>query len=504
MSDIPLGHSGIPTTTGQPEVAPENLLTRGYAKRSLAALEAEFVESNDINAMAPSSAVLQSDYLIMDDAHNLGEKVDMSESVAPLSTTTATVGPAAKRPRYTAADHESAAVSEADFAQLKPVIQPRSGSKSPSSGDHATMTTATPTTRPRASSISWARSVSDLVPPPSQLAPICLDEEDAAKVLGRPMDSSSARFTSLGESQPSRMDIDSEEGQQGKTANSSSPGVSSSSSPSLFIPSHQSHGGQQTEHRRSISGASASSSSTQQGATGTTFGYARKGTQPRPVLIKIIDDEESESIRERAKRDSITQGLNDTELNDLKQTEKDEEEDLASGRGHDHESDSDVALPKEDPIVHDWDREELDDESDTSAVTSTASSPRPMSQRRRSIESDIRRASGQASSSQHSSSLRKSHVRDSRRKKKKSDDDDDDYDDDRDSLLDPEREVAMMSEDQEAELHNMHLRLENQRDFQDAAGLDLGEEDAQAVNEEGQYGGILEDDDEGEDYWENR
>ena len=50
----------------------------------------------------------------------------------------------------------------------------------------------------------------------------------------------------------------------------------------------------------------------------------------------------------------------------------------------------------------------------------------------------------------------------------------------------------------------MHVKLENQREFQNAAGLNLDKGDTQALNEDGQHGGPIEDDDEGGDYWENR
>ncbi|KAG0055789.1 hypothetical protein BGZ83_007369 [Gryganskiella cystojenkinii] len=508
-------HSGVPTTTGQVEVAPENLITRGYPKRSLAALETEFVESNDINAMAPSSAVLQSDYLIMDDAHNLDERVDMADSVPPTSsssssssssTTAATGGPAAKRLRYT---KDNSPILDADLAQLKPVIQPRKSISGDASNDHTTAPSQQQ--KPRSSSISWARSVSDLVPPSSHLAPVYLDEANATKVFGEPIDSSSTKLAlgghhGRGEQQHSTsMDIDSSEGdKQGSSGTHSSAAGSSSVSSSIFLPPHpQPHSG---EHRRSISRESSSSGTPSNHSNNAT---TKKGVQ-RPVRIQLIDEVESSTLQERAKRDSAIQ--EEEEQEDDKELEKEEESLVTGNRQRRNQANDDsegLALPKEDPMVHDWDREELDDDqsgtepsSQATSGTSSPAAPFASSQRRRSIENDIRRASGHATSSSSSQPTHSSHLRKSRRKKDVDDDNEDE--DDRDSLMDPEREVAMMSEDQEAELHNMHLRLENQREFQDVAGLDLGEEDAQAVNEDGQYGGVLEDDDEGEDYWENR
>lgn len=117
LADI---HRTVQTTTNTIEPAPELLLTRGCEKRSLAALEPEFVDSNDINGMAPSSAVLQSDFLIMDDSNNLEDKADMTSRIHSISTAPSPLPPQ-KRVRYAHSENEPTA---SDFAQLEPVIQP--------------------------------------------------------------------------------------------------------------------------------------------------------------------------------------------------------------------------------------------------------------------------------------------------------------------------------------------------------------------------------------------
>ncbi|KAI1320301.1 hypothetical protein EDD11_001516 [Mortierella claussenii] len=460
-----LQHAGIQTTTSALEAAPENLLVRGYNKRSLAALEPEFVDNSDINAMAPSSAILQSDFLVKDDNHNLDDKVDMADRVilshAPLSPP----APLPKRVRYAPSNNEPTA---ADYALLNPVIQPsneeaanthhtrsRSSSSSPSS-------TSDSSSRPnRPHSVSRRRSIADLVPSSGRRTSVLMDEPEATTIYGEPVDSSSAGLA---------MDISDDEPPAPPALASTYPGSSKLTAGNAA-------------RRNSVSSA-------------------KKGIQ-RPVRIQLLDKAESEQIREQARRDSVS--------SDMDQDQQDQEDD------HDSDSQerrilqsrvddqSDVALQKEDPAVHDWDKEELDDEENSSATPSSmGESPMPYesTERRRSIANDIRRAAGTSGAGTEES--KHSSRRSGRGASSRKDRDDDEDDDHWDPLLDPEREVAVMTEDQEAELHNVHLRLENQRDFQDAASLDLGEDDAQAVNEDGQYGGAIEDDDEGEDYWENR
>lgn len=232
---------------------------------------------------------------------------------------------------------------------------------------------------------------------------------------------------------------------------------------------------------------------------------ARKNSMQWPVRIQLLDEQESETLDQaRASADQL-----------------DEEDDEEEHHGVSHDTSNlvqkkkrtgladDIALPPEDPIVHDWDKEELDDEDNDSNYgsqpDSASSSPRrrdPVYRKRKSIEEDIRRAAGEDHRSHHYK--QRHHL--SNAIDNDDDDDDDDDDDERRDFLhgDPERDIAVMSEDQEADLHNVHLRLENQRDFQDAAGLDLGEGESESFNDDGRYGGAIEDDDEGEDFWENR
>ncbi|KAI8605190.1 hypothetical protein EDD21DRAFT_364168 [Dissophora ornata] len=174
-------HGAMQTTTDTPVPAPEVLLTRPYEKRSLAAMEPEFVDNNDINGMAPSSAILQSDFLIMDDANNLEDKVDMSHKVG---LTHKPMPPASKRVRYTTQENEP---TSSDYAQIEPIIQPadktNSAARRPSSsrsGSHSTM--------------SRRRSIADLVHPSRHHPPVYVDEPESTAVCGEPVDSSSATF----------------------------------------------------------------------------------------------------------------------------------------------------------------------------------------------------------------------------------------------------------------------------------------------------------------------
>ena len=198
-----------------PAPAPENLLTRGYSKRSLAAIEPEFVDSNTLDASAPSSSVLQSDYLIIDENGNLGEHLDMSGEVragagagagavgipSPASSATSTTavvggesggsGHAVKRVRYSFSDgdgnHHRPTV--ADLSVLQPVIQPDNSLRrelgSQQHGHH-THHHNHPT---HSHSLSRARSVADLLPSTTDVAPLDMDE-DASEVMGDPVDSS--------------------------------------------------------------------------------------------------------------------------------------------------------------------------------------------------------------------------------------------------------------------------------------------------------------------------
>lgn len=218
---------------------------------------------------------------------------------------------------------------------------------------------------------------------------------------------------------------------------------------------------------------------------------SKKGVQ-RLIRIQLIDGAESEELQEQVRRASTSE-----QSSSWSPDHGPIEEDSAVDEANlmlmsDTDSEGDVALPKEDPTIHDWDVEELDDEGSRS---DTSSSTRNLSRMPQVLgRSSLRREAD--FELKHTSSSRTRHFAGTGRDR----DDDDDWD----PLRDPEREVPAMSEDQEADLHNVHMRQENRREFQDAAGLDLGEGDALAVNEDGQYGGAIEDDDEGEDYWENR
>ncbi|KAF9966598.1 hypothetical protein BGZ70_001856 [Mortierella alpina] len=504
------GHGFIQTTSNTLEPAPEVLLTRGCDKRSFAALEPEFVDSNDINGMAPASAVLQSDHLVIDDDHNLDEKFDMSGRVIlTTAPSDATQPPVPKRTRLSQDDVRPTA---SDFAQLQPIIQPDSKREPGDQHVHHHRHTHAPREPPATShSLSRRRSIADLVPPSSHRAPVNVDEPEAMVAYGEPMDSSSAALTlddSEEEDQPPPALTAQYPGSKGTAASGSSSepalkdqhqdsehrfnpmrrpsgpssGSSGSSSRQNSISQDPRHSASSKTNSTLFMPASHSSGPLDQRRNSTTS--LRKAPQ-RPVRIQILDEAESEKIMEKSRHDAssneelfLSQQSNQTPHQDPYRT-------LAVD-----DSDADIALPKEDPVIHDWDEEELEDEeSGTSTPTATTGTSTPQFLTSHSYNSNMNDqvpVSTQVEQQQ------------------KRNDDEDPDDDDRDILCDPEREISVMSETQEADLHNMHVRLENQREFQDAAGLDLGEDDAQALNEDGQYGGAIEDDDEGDDYWENR
>lgn len=205
-----------------PEPAPENLLTRGYSKRSLAAIEPEFVDSNTLDAPAPSSSVLQSDYLIIDENGNLGEHLDMSGEVLPTTgagagpgavmgsipspatsatSTTAVVGGEsggsghpAKRVRYSFSEGDGSShqlrPTPAELSVLQPIIQPDNSLRRELGGQqhgHHTHHHHSHATHPH--SVSRGRSVADLLPSTTDVAPLDMDE-DASEAMGDPVDSS--------------------------------------------------------------------------------------------------------------------------------------------------------------------------------------------------------------------------------------------------------------------------------------------------------------------------
>lgn len=197
-----------------PEAAPENLLTRGYSKRSLAAIEPEFVDSNTLDAPAPSSSVLQSDYLIIDEHGNLGEHLDMSGEVPPIAgagaggavgipspassatSTTAVVGGEsggsghpAKRVRYSFSEGDGShhRPSAAELSVLQPVIQPDNSLRREQGGQQHGHHTHHHNHHTH--SLSRGRSVADLLPSTTDVAPLDMDE-DASEAMGDPIDSS--------------------------------------------------------------------------------------------------------------------------------------------------------------------------------------------------------------------------------------------------------------------------------------------------------------------------
>ncbi|KAF9186574.1 hypothetical protein BGZ51_001929 [Haplosporangium sp. Z 767] len=506
-ADTAFGHATVPTTTSTAEAAPEVLLTRGCNKRSLAAVGVEFIDSNDINGSAPTSSVLQSDYLIIDDDDNLNDKVDKAPEVT--LPTQPPHPPLSKRTRYSSEPQLTAS----DYALLQPIIQPDNKRESGHQHNHGEHThTIGRDLSQRTHPFTRRRSMADLIPASNQGAVVCFDEPEATAIYGEPMDSGSA---TLG------MDIIGEEEQEHEQEDDALaakyPGPTRTSAiktsndppPLKHLGSDPMSTGRDIskDRKNSISQNPATSRNSSSIFMPTSHVHTHSATRPlprrnssanskkeppRPVRIQLLDQAESEMIMQKAQQnDSSSSSSWDQDL----QPSHDHEQDLQK------DDDEAIALPREDPIVHDWDQEELQDEDSECDSISFVPEPdqlqvpslAPMSTRRRSIVESIREGVERDSEKK---SLARDGARDT--------DNGDDEDDDRDSLRDPEREVAMMSEDQEADLRNTHLRWENQREFQDAAGLDLGEDDAQAINEDGQYGGTIEDDDEGEDYWENR
>ncbi|KAG0031932.1 hypothetical protein BGZ81_000281 [Podila clonocystis] len=489
--DTPLPHGSIQTTTGTAEPAPEVLLTKGYSKRSLAAIEPEFVDSSDINGMAPSSAA---------NAPDPPRDVRLP-----------------KRVRYM----DDSKLTASDFAHLEPIITPKdeqpptffsasSSSASSSSGLFRRNSSSSSSSFGHPHTQSRKRSIADLVPPSSSQEPVYLDETRAINEYGEPVDSSAASLAmdlswdgpgllprvhhesieDSGKIKTKIMAKTNDTMRLKEPISTASPAPSSSSSttsksPLFMPPSHSS---------RPLLPHQDSSCSNNGSTDAKRTTPVRKNSIQRP----------SETL-DQARRASADQ-----------LDEEDDDEEHHGVVSHDGSYvvqkkkrtgvADDIALLPEDPIVHDWDKEELDDEDDDSNYgsqsDSVSSSPRrrdPVYRKRKSIEEDIRRAAGEDD--------HRSHHRQRHHLSNAIDDDDGDDDDDErhDSLHgDPERDIAVMSEDQEADLHNIHMRLENQREFQDAAGLDLGEGESESFNDDGRYGGAIEDDDEGEDFWENR
>ncbi|KAG0377018.1 hypothetical protein BGX24_006840 [Mortierella sp. AD032] len=587
-------HGGLQTTTNQPEAAPEILLTRGYSKRSLAAMEPEFVDSNTLDAHAPSSSVLQSDYLIIDDMDRLGEHLDMAGEVptpcssgsqaspaaggANLSLMTSTGSSesaaaahahAAKRVRYSFPDDGQPRPTAADLSILQPVIQPdnRRELGGQQHGHHHHHQNNTPQSNYNNNSniithkpVSRARSVADLLPSSTDVAPIDMDE-DASEALGDPVDSSNGMLAM--EVEPSEEELihmRSHGPVSGRVSSAAAflepkkrvatdsiftphttaaEGTSSSTTNNTTVHSSSFQTTPSPEHKRSLSISSSSIGTPGHAHNSHNSHLSDKKGLKREVKIQLLDDMESKPILEEARRASIDQlrearedkkhpPTSSSSTRTTKPSDKIEEENEDEDVGEE----KDTVLPKEDPTIHDWDQEELEDDEnydydDVDSTPSPAGSltsgniPREetissLQKRQRQFERDRRRAaflSSQPTSdndndedddeNNSSHSLRSSVPYNSSNSYRRNSDIEEDKDD---PFLDPERDSAFMSEAQEADTHNVHLRLENQREFQDAAGLDLGEGEAaeNVVNEDGQYGGMIEADDEGDDFWENR
>lgn len=243
----------------------------------------------------------------------------------------------------------------------------------------------------------------------------------------------------------------------------------------------------------------------------------KKGLK-REVKIQLLDETESKPILEEARRASMDQqreAREDKRHFSISSSSSSSYSAAAAltaaaskaNKSPDQAEDEDTVLPKEDPTIHDWDQEELEDEEDldsdatpSPASLSSGNIPREetissLQKRQREMGRDRRRRASFIDS-QPTTPLANTNNNSTNNS---------DVEEDRDDpFLDPERDSAFMSEAQEADTHNVHLRLENQREFQDAAGLDLGEGESLIVNEDGQYGGMIEEEDEGDDFWENR
>ncbi|KAF9360173.1 hypothetical protein BGX26_010312 [Mortierella sp. AD094] len=508
-AEIPLDRDGtVQTVANTLEASPEIVLTRTNVKRTSTTSESEFVDRNDINEMAPSSAILHSG-LPMNDTSTTNDEIDVYERVTLANSTQSLSPPAPKRARYS---NTKDGLTASDYAQLKPVIQPEN--------KDATFSRSTP------HCLSRKREIADLVHPSSQCSPINMDEPEATIFYGEPVDSSSSTLSieiSEEEEEPftpslttrypgssqitagSPLSPKSPIGMEGRIKDFSSrgsisnishdnkqrtaPSTSTSTSSPLFMPSHS------VRPRRNSS-------------------CTNKGFQ-RPVRIQLLDEAESDKIREEGRHifpssQSSSPSLSEQGL--LWGQNQSQDQEAGSGNMKDGtlrssvDDEQSVALPIEDPVIHDWDMEELDDEESEGSATPSAEDSSASIEN---IKDRMEKGSGKELSHKLAR-IRKASiseavsVKDQDAVGEDENGDDDDDDDKWDPMLDPEREVSTMSEDQEAELYNVHMRLENQRDFQDASSLDLGEDDGQSISEDGRYGGAIEADDEGEDFWENR
>ncbi|KAF8985742.1 hypothetical protein BGZ46_002121 [Entomortierella lignicola] len=482
--EIPHDDIGSDQATATIETSLEVGASRdSYGKRT--SLEPDLTEKNDINEMAPSSAIFLSDISMNDNNKPTNEAIIADETILANSIHSHSA-PASKRVKYSSPKE---GLTASDYAQLKPVVQPD-----------------TTFSRPTVHSLSRKRTIADLVPPPSQCSPIDMDEPDATIVYGEPVDSSSSALS---------IEI-SEEGKPFTPAlttrypGSSQVALTSPSSPKGIDDHSDAKVTGKDNKQRSLSTTASSlfmpSHHTPRPRRNSCV--TKKGFQ-RPVRIQLLDEAESDKIREeggyvltsQTSSPSLSeQGLlwEDNQTQDLDAGADNVRDATLHRNTHDEQS---IALPIEDPMVHDWDMEELDDEESEASITLSGEDSS------NSFENNSRREAECTSKDMPNrlARIRRASISDAVTMEDQDEVENEQEDDDKwDPMMDPEREISSMSEDQEVELHNVHMRLENQRDFQDASSLDLGEVDGQATSEDGRYGGAIVDDDEGEDFWENR
>ncbi|KAG0270152.1 hypothetical protein DFQ27_000071 [Actinomortierella ambigua] len=651
MSSEPLQHPLLPTTTSRPEPAPTSLLTKGEAKRSSAALEPEFVDSNDINGLAPSSAILRADYLVIDDNQILVDKSDRTLDITALSSDAATLSsqqhaqqPPVKRLKVSIDQPQPSAADLAALGDKNAVIQPAlsfsrltktsppSLAFSPSNTTYSPISNAipqdpllpqptqeenqahAPSLRQRQGSFSRGRMVAQLAPPVNQNQPFVGDERKIARTIGDPIDTTRATVpmsiypdpgppsasmmpmiggggsrrkaslrpgkdisiekldtwhddvtmtaggpfgtkgtatatttTTAATTSPQNIDPDSDVIMTDAPPASSSPSATtattiglaeSSSTVSPPLSDTTTTSSHATKERPVMLGKTRRPSASFTMSAIHPFGQPKKGAlaSSKHVRIQILDDAETAKIRQETEQAQREQDLSIQHEIELEDERKAEEELLMMEAGktkitYDHKNrisnnnssssnhksrihqDDEVALPIEDPVTHDWDREELDDDGGggsggSGGGNSGSSSGRPSGDVKDDSENPrSQRAMTAADSSARSSRLKRRRAleEDSGEIDEEADDDDDDDDDDYDDTdNDPEQDLPAMSEIQEEETHNCHVRLETQMDFQLTAGLDRGELDANAYDEVGRYIGSIEQDDEGASEYENR
>ncbi|KAF9438171.1 hypothetical protein BGZ76_009378 [Entomortierella beljakovae] len=420
------------------EKATESLLP--IPKRSFDT-ETDHTDKNDVNEMAPTSAILETK-LGMVDRHRLDMEIDIQVKENSVSPN----GRAQKRARNSRDE-----LTSSDLTQLKSIILPE-----------VEYNTSRPVTR----SISRRRTMADLVHPSTSCPPINMDEPEATAVYGEPVDSSSSSLALY-------------------TTEDARP---TSQALSVKYPGSSQAGSESLRYHKTLSGSVFLTTITKYVSIP---GLEHKNENDNShyltdVRIQILDEAESERIRQ-VDQHTLTSNPPSLSSSDTNNMLVDENQGTEVDSDDIRDDDQNIVLPIEDPAVHDWDVEEIEDEESVGTSTlplPTYDSPNLMSQ------ADAMNEDTNGSAPSHR------------------DDDDNESEEGNDEewnpQLDPEREVTSMSEDQELDLHNVHMRLETQRGFQDSSSLDLGELDGFVRSEDGRYGGAIEADDEGEDFWENR